>query len=170
MCPWYLLVPSFHCTKTGESLAKLHSDWGQPPPTPPPPSLWVPLTGHWQDAPGFLALHQPLSFYCLPSQCTLSVSLPPFLSLSPSFLSQTSKVLSLPLATSHFFCREIKEGQIYLVQQAVAFSTAKIPGTCVLYYSLIYKRAKHKWISQKITLPLSYIHLNIAITSHISLL
>lgn len=58
--------------------------------------------------------------------------------------SQPSKILSPSIDTSHFLSHEIKEGQIYLVQAALAFSLAKTIEVHALYYSLKYRRAKHK--------------------------
>ena len=79
-----------------------------------------------------LSLSLPLSLSLSHSHSPRLPSLP-FLLLLPLFSLLTLKdPFASAMDTSHILCCKIKEHQIYLVQAALAFSTAKIPGD-VLY-------------------------------------
>ena len=131
--------------KTREPLAKQTNDGGPAPlmrvlaaPFSLPSMVLPPHTGcHPLEAPTFVPLSSP---HCACSlSLSLSLTLPafppslPFLLLLPVFSLSTLKDPFAPsMDTSHTLCCKIKEHQIYLVQAALAFSTAKIPGD-VLY-------------------------------------
>lgn len=95
-----------------------------------PSMVLPPHTGcHPLGAPTFVPLSSP---HCASS---LSLSLPafppslPFLLLLALFSLSTLKDPFAPsMDTSLILCCKIKEHQIYLVQTALAFSAAKIPG------------------------------------------
>lgn len=112
----------------------------------------------------------PSVFFPVNALCLyVSLSPFPFLLPLPLFSLPTLRGPFPPsLATSHFLCHEINKGWMYLVWVALAFSTAESPGTHALFYSLKYKGTQNN--TSKTILLLSYIHLNTAITLHISLL
>ena len=135
--------------KTREPLAKQTSDGGPAPLMPVlaapfslPSMVLPPHTGcHPLGAPTFVPLSSPHCACSLSLSLSLSLShshsprLPslPFLLLLPLFSLLTLKdPFASAMDTSHILCCKIKEHQIYLVQAALAFSTAKIPGD-VLY-------------------------------------
>lgn len=152
--------------------ASLHLQWSSLPGAPmqnnaqgfthPTPHLY-PLPN---STPTFVLLssfHLALSvFLCV----SLHFSPLLFLSLPLFSLSTLKGPFCFSLDTSHFLSHEINKGQICLGQAALAFSTAKIPGTHALYCSLKYKGAKHKLVTQKFfitVLPAFNNHLHISL-------